>query len=72
MLILHRKMSDKKESQGSAGAIRDAGGAFAKLEVAHEEEYFYKQVRNAFIECLHRKKNLHSYFVFIITASTAA
>lgn len=25
-----------------AGAIREAGGAFAKMEVAHEEEYFYK------------------------------
>lgn len=25
-------------------AIRDAGGAFSKLEVAHEEEYFYKKV----------------------------
>jgi len=36
-------MSDKKESQGSAGAIREAGGAFGKMEVAHEEEYFYKQ-----------------------------
>jgi ATPase inhibitor, mitochondrial len=28
---------------GSGGSIRDAGGAFGKMEVAHEEEYFYKQ-----------------------------
>lgn len=37
-------MSDKKSSSGSAGAIRAGGGAFAKMAVAHEEEYFYKQV----------------------------
>lgn len=30
-------MGDKKGTTGSAGAIRDAGGAFAKLEIAHEE-----------------------------------
>lgn len=31
-------MSEKPGgSQGSAGAIRDAGGAFAKMEIAHEE-----------------------------------
>lgn len=29
---------------GSGGAIRDAGGAFGKLEAAREEEYFYKLV----------------------------
>lgn len=28
----------------SLAAIREAGGAFAKLEVAREEEYFYKKV----------------------------
>jgi Mitochondrial ATPase inhibitor, IATP len=39
-------MSDKKPSTGSAGAIRAAGGAFAKMEIAHEEEYFYKQVES--------------------------
>lgn len=27
-----------------AGSIRAAGGAFAKMEVAHEEEFFYKLV----------------------------
>lgn len=30
-------MGDKPESTGRAGAIREAGGAFAKLEIAHEE-----------------------------------
>lgn len=39
-------MSDKKPSSDSAGSIRAAGGAFAKMEVAHEEEYFYKLVSN--------------------------
>lgn len=29
---------------GKAGAIREAGGAFGKMEVAREEEYFYKKV----------------------------
>nr|CAH8867644.1 unnamed protein product [Trichobilharzia regenti] len=27
---------------GGGGAIRDAGGAFGKLEARNEEEYFYK------------------------------
>lgn len=29
----------------TSGSIRSAGGSFAKMEVAHEEEYFYKLVR---------------------------
>lgn len=36
---------------GSGGTIRDAGGAFGKLEAAREEEYFYK-LRNAQIKAL--------------------
>lgn len=28
---------------GGGGSIREAGGAFGKMEAAHEEEYFYKQ-----------------------------
>lgn len=39
-------MSDKKPTSDSAGSIRAAGGSFAKMEAAHEEEYFYKLVRN--------------------------
>ena len=38
-------MSDKKSGHDEAGAIRAAGGAFGKLEAAHEDEYFYKQVK---------------------------
>lgn len=38
-------MGDKKGETGSAGAIRAAGGAFAKMEQAHEEEYFFKLVK---------------------------
>ncbi|CAD5229684.1 unnamed protein product [Bursaphelenchus okinawaensis] len=30
---------------GSGGSIRDAGGAFGKLEAAREDEYFYKLQR---------------------------
>lgn len=29
---------------GKAGAIREAGGAFGKMEAAREDEFFYKQV----------------------------
>lgn len=30
---------------GAGGSIREAGGAVGRLGAAHEEEYFYKQVR---------------------------
>ncbi len=33
------------KSGGSGGSIRDAGGAFGKLEAGREEEYFYKLQR---------------------------
>lgn len=29
---------------GGGGSIREAGGAFGKVEAGREEEYFYKQV----------------------------
>lgn len=29
---------------GGGGSIREAGGAFGKMEAAREDEYFYKQV----------------------------
>lgn len=35
---------------GSGGSIRDAGGAFGKLEAAREEEYFYKLVSYLFYQ----------------------
>lgn len=38
-------MSDKKPGSDNAGSIRAAGGAFAKMEIAHEEQYFYDLVR---------------------------
>ncbi|PAV79504.1 hypothetical protein WR25_06567 [Diploscapter pachys] len=28
---------------GSGGSVRDAGGAFGKMEAAREDEYFYKK-----------------------------
>lgn len=30
---------------GGGGSIREAGGAFGKIEAAQEEEYFYRLVR---------------------------
>ncbi|KAL2714612.1 uncharacterized protein V1478_015797 [Vespula squamosa] len=30
---------------GRAGAIREAGGAFGQMEIAHEDQYFYNQQR---------------------------
>lgn len=36
--------SGSKNTSGSAGSIREAGGAFAKIEEARESEYFYKLV----------------------------
>lgn len=35
-----------KPDHDSAGSIRSAGGAFSKMEIAHEEEYFYKLVKS--------------------------
>lgn len=29
----------------TAGSIRAAGDGFSKMEIAHEEEYFYKLVK---------------------------
>lgn len=31
---------------GGGGSIRAAGGAFGRMEAAHEEEFFYKKVFN--------------------------
>lgn len=47
MLFRVTQMSTKSEpsnTSGSAGAIREAGGAFGKLGAAKEAEYFYKKV----------------------------
>lgn len=37
---------------GGGGSIREAGGSFGRMEVAHEEEFFYKQVRFDFLQKL--------------------
>jgi hypothetical protein len=37
---------------GGGGPIREAGGAFGKIEAGREEEYFYKQVSTVFTNCL--------------------
>uniref|UniRef100_A0A1W7R8G6 ATP synthase F1 subunit epsilon n=1 Tax=Aedes albopictus TaxID=7160 RepID=A0A1W7R8G6_AEDAL len=37
---------------GGGGSIREAGGAFGKMEAAHEEEYFFKKRQ----EQLHKLK----------------
>lgn len=33
---------------GGGGAIRDAGGAFGKMEAANEGAYFHKKVSSSF------------------------
>jgi len=35
--------SGSGKSGGSGGAVREAGGAFGKLEAAREEEYFHRR-----------------------------
>lgn len=35
---------EQSNTAGTAGAIREAGGAFGKLGSAKEAEYFYKEV----------------------------
>ena len=40
---------------GGGGSIREAGGAFGKVEAGREEEYFYKKVSRA---CLMRSKTV--------------
>ncbi|XP_055543899.1 ATPase inhibitor mai-2, mitochondrial-like [Wyeomyia smithii] len=48
---------------GGGGAIRDAGGAFGKMEVAHEEEFFYKKRQeqlHMLKEKLIEKKDFHA------------
>jgi hypothetical protein len=37
---------------GGGGSIREAGGAFGKMEAGREEEYFYKQVSVVFTNSL--------------------
>ncbi|KAG8239757.1 hypothetical protein J437_LFUL018195 [Ladona fulva] len=47
---------------GGGGSIRDAGGAFGKMEAAHEEEYFYKKQKEQLRklkEDLHGEINFH-------------
>lgn len=34
---------------GGGGSIREAGGAFGRMEAAREEEYFYKKVDAQFL-----------------------
>lgn len=41
-----------KKKYNFSTAIREAGGAFAKLEIAREEEYFYKKVKFRFFHSL--------------------
>jgi len=41
---------------GGGGSIREAGGSFGRMEVAHEEQYFIKQ-RQEQLAKLQAKKN---------------
>ncbi|CAB3224898.1 unnamed protein product [Arctia plantaginis] len=40
---------------GGGGSIREAGGAFGKLEAGREEAYFYKKQKD---QLIHLKKHL--------------
>jgi len=42
MLMPDHPGSGAGKGGGSGGSIRDAGGAFGKMEAAREDEYFYK------------------------------
>lgn len=59
---------------GGGGSIREAGGAFGKMEAAREGEYFYKKVYRwvlfekkiitQFVFVL-KKKNFGVFFLFL-------
>lgn len=44
---------------GGGGSIRAAGGAFGRMEAAHEEEFFYKKV--FIVNCFCLLKSLRSF-----------
>lgn len=53
-------------------AIREAGGAFGKMEVAREEEYFYKKVI-LLIFIFHIEQCIYFwlfFFLFVIETAT--
>lgn len=63
-------MSSGPAGDGKAGAIREAGGAFGKMEVAREEEFFYKKVCFFIVHLLWSLTNFNVneicfFFVFI-------
>lgn len=41
---MSRSIGDVRSATDTAGSIRAAGGAFARMEAAHEEEYFCRLV----------------------------
>ena len=44
---------------GSGGSVRDAGGAFGKMEAAREDEYFYKKQKEQLqVRLLKKRKQL--------------
>lgn len=43
---------------GSGGSVRDAGGAFGKMEAAREDEYFYKKQKEQLQVRLEEKKTI--------------
>uniref|UniRef100_A0A1B6IYS0 ATP synthase F1 subunit epsilon n=1 Tax=Homalodisca liturata TaxID=320908 RepID=A0A1B6IYS0_9HEMI len=46
---------------GGGGSIREAGGAFGKMEAANEEEFFYKQQREQLVKL---KEDLNDEITF--------
>jgi hypothetical protein len=51
---------------GGGGSIREAGGAFGKMEAAREEEYFYKQVMRIDVNRLLSRFFLATIYVSVL------
>lgn len=47
---------------GGGGSIREAGGAFGKIEAGREEEFFYKKVR-PIVELFHLLRACLNYMI---------
>lgn len=61
--MIGERGSGAGQGGGGGGAIREAGGAFGKMEAAHEDQYFYNQVsHNNCIYCVGLFKDFYIEF----------
>lgn len=63
-------MSGGNADHDTAGSIRSAGGGFAKMEIAHEEEYFYKLVNSGWTLNLLLSKILILSYLLLASGAT--